>query len=431
MNFLKEKKNLIIGISIAVLICVLIGIILLLNFNKTAIEVSSSNSASNNIEKDNTLTVFLENTSDNTDEEEIPEIVTDEKASDKELKEEKVNKKEEQKSTSPYYIKVNYKANVVTIYTKDEKGKYTVPYKAMVCSCGTYTPKSGTYKISSKYRWGKLIHDVYGQYATRIVGSILFHSVPYSSNKNDTLLYNQYDKLGTTASAGCVRLTVKDAKWIYDNCPRGTMVEFYSNSDPGPLGKPSAQKIASIEECRNWDPTDPAAENPWHTYEPESDDKEPTTDVPSTDIPNTDEPNIDTPSTNTPSTDVPNTDAPSIDNPSTEEPDTNTPSTDTPSTEEPSTDTPSTDAPSTDTPSTDIPSTEEPGTDNPSTDAPSTEEPDTNTPSTDAPSTEKPGTDNPSTDIPSTEEPGTDEPTKDTPSVNDGSSEQPVVDNTL
>lgn len=193
--------------------------------------------------------------------------VTTEKVSEKDLKEAAVSKNEIPKqSTSPYFIKVNYGANVVTIYTKDDDGNYTVPFKAMVCSCGKYTPKSGTYKSSNKYAWRPLIHNVYGQYATRIVKQILFHSVPYSSNKKDTLLYEEYDKLGTKASEGCVRLTVKDAKWIYDNCPSGTMVEFYSDSNPGPLGKPTAQKISSVVECRNWDPTDPAKENPWHSY---------------------------------------------------------------------------------------------------------------------------------------------------------------------
>ena len=33
-----------------------------------------------------------------------------------------------------YYIKVNRKQNCITIYSKDEKGKYTVPVKAMACS---------------------------------------------------------------------------------------------------------------------------------------------------------------------------------------------------------------------------------------------------------------------------------------------------------
>lgn len=191
------------------------------------------------------------------------------KVSEKDLEKEKVDKKDKTQSTSPYFVKVNYTANVVTIYSKDNDGNYTVPYKVMVCSCGTYTPKSGTYKTTNKYVWRPLINNVYGHYATRIVNKILFHSVPYTSSSNDALEYWEYDKLGQTASEGCVRLTVRDAKWIYNNCPSGTMVEFYSSSNPGPLGKPSAQKISSNVECRNWDPTDPANGNPWRTYKEE------------------------------------------------------------------------------------------------------------------------------------------------------------------
>ena len=92
------------------------------------------------------------------------------------------------------------------------------------------------------------------------------HSVPYSSNSPDSLKYTAYDKLGTKASAGCIRLTVQDAMWIYNNCSSGTYVEFYGASDPGPLGKPSARKISSNVECRNWDPTDPDPKNPWNGY---------------------------------------------------------------------------------------------------------------------------------------------------------------------
>jgi lipoprotein-anchoring transpeptidase ErfK/SrfK len=172
-----------------------------------------------------------------------------------------------------YYIKVNNQANVVTIYKKDADGYYTIPCKAMVCSIGTATPESGVYKTSDKYTWRKLFGHtegtyVYGQYATRIVKSILFHSVPYQ-NPNDpsSLEYWEYDKLGTKASAGCIRLTVQDAKWIYDNCAKGTQVEFYSSADPGPLGKPTAQKISNeASYVRGWDPTDPSGSNPWKTY---------------------------------------------------------------------------------------------------------------------------------------------------------------------
>lgn len=163
-----------------------------------------------------------------------------------------------------YYIRVNYSANVVNIYTKDSNGNYTIPYKAMICSCGTATPNSGTYEISSKYRWLSLFGNVNGQYSTRIVDHILFHSVPYLEKSPDSLEYWEYDKLGTTASAGCVRLKVEDAKWIYDNCKSGTKVEFYSDINPGPLGKPSLTPISSNTSCRNWDPTDLNKNNPWH-----------------------------------------------------------------------------------------------------------------------------------------------------------------------
>ena len=172
----------------------------------------------------------------------------------------------EEKNTATYYIKVNYTANVVTIYTKDSSGQYTKPVKAMVCSTGTATPRSGVYKMSDKYRWHELNGGVYGQYCSRITGHILFHSVPYVTNSPDTLKYAAYDKLGTAASAGCIRLTVADALWIYSNCPSGTYVEFYSSTNPGPLGKPTAKKISSNVACRNWDPTDPLSNNPWHSY---------------------------------------------------------------------------------------------------------------------------------------------------------------------
>ncbi len=173
----------------------------------------------------------------------------------------------------PYYIKVNYGAQVVTIYKKDANGDYTVPVKAMVCSTGTATPKSGVYSIPQRWTWGALFGKVYGQYCIKITGNILFHSVPYlRSGDPSSLEYWEYDKLGTAASAGCVRLKVEDVKWIFDNCANGTKVEFYSSSDPGPLGKPSAKKISSYPDyLRNWDPTDPNPNNPWKNYKENGD----------------------------------------------------------------------------------------------------------------------------------------------------------------
>lgn len=144
-------------------------------------------------------------------------------------------------------IRVNKQMNCITVY------KGSVPIKAIVCSTGYATPV-GNFDIKQKWRWKELIHDVYGQYSCHITGDILFHSVPYDDPNNRTLLTSEYNKLGQTASAGCIRLTTRDAKWIYDNCPTGTPVEIYNSSDPGPLGKPSADKLPPGQ---NWDPTDP------------------------------------------------------------------------------------------------------------------------------------------------------------------------------
>lgn len=177
-------------------------------------------------------------------------------------------KNSETETDIPYYIKVNRAANCVTIYTKDETGAYTVPYKSMICSVGlnNRTPL-GTYKISEKYKWRKLFGDdvdVYGYYTTRIVGHILFHSVPYTAKSNDMLWENQYNRLGSPASKGCIRLSVADAKWIYDNCRAGTIVEIYDDAEnPGPLGRPEAIKIGDGSPYAGWDPTDPDVNNPW------------------------------------------------------------------------------------------------------------------------------------------------------------------------
>lgn len=147
------------------------------------------------------------------------------------------------------YLMVNRQSNCVTAYQPSG-----VPIKAMVCSTGGNDTPVGTFYTQATYRWRALFGGVYGQYATRIVGSILFHSVPYTSQSPWSLEWWEYNKLGSAASLGCVRLTVADAKWIYESCPVGTMVIVYDSPDPGPLGKPSATLLMPGQ---SWDPTDP------------------------------------------------------------------------------------------------------------------------------------------------------------------------------
>lgn len=157
-----------------------------------------------------------------------------------------------------YLIKINKNTNVVTVYEKTT-GK---PVKAFVCSVGNATP-IGTFKTSDKYRWHLLVGPSYGQYCTRITGKILFHSVWYHKNMDyASQSYVQYRRLGTTASHGCVRLTVADSKWIYDNCDKGTTVTiFKGTAKDDPLGKPVPPSVLGGN--KGWDPTDPSPENPY------------------------------------------------------------------------------------------------------------------------------------------------------------------------
>ena len=167
-----------------------------------------------------------------------------------------------------YHICVNRKQNIVTVYTYDSNGDYTVPVRAMVCSCGLDEGTiTGEFETYFKSEWHALFDDVYGKYVTGIDGNFLFHSVPYTELlKNDSLESDEYNKLGVDASLGCVRLAVSDAKWIFDNCPVGTYVNIYDSDKEEPLGKPVPMRVTDMK--IGWDPTDNDADNPYNDKTP-------------------------------------------------------------------------------------------------------------------------------------------------------------------
>lgn len=162
-------------------------------------------------------------------------------------------------AASKYTIYVNRKTNLVNVV--DQKTNKMV--RAMYCSTGkNYRTIKGTFKTKAKYRWRFLKGNVYGQYATRISGSYLFHSVPYYKKNVKTVETEAYNKLGSQASLGCVRLTVADAKWIYDKCSIGTKVVI---NDKKVLQKPAYEPIRiSAAKKSGWDPTDPDKKNPYY-----------------------------------------------------------------------------------------------------------------------------------------------------------------------
>ena len=164
-----------------------------------------------------------------------------------------------------YVVYVNRVMNTVTVMQVATDGT-EIPVRVFACSCGRsgHLTPLGTYYTSDYYDWRLMVDGTYGRYAVRFNRKIMFHSVPYLSATENSLEWQEYNKLGSNASLGCVRLAVGDAKWIYDNCKPGTKVVIYCDgSTPGPLGKPVVPQIPADSPFRGWDPTDQSPANPW------------------------------------------------------------------------------------------------------------------------------------------------------------------------
>lgn len=167
--------------------------------------------------------------------------------------------------SSKYYIVVYIGSQSTVVYGKDENGEYTKIVQCFTCSTGKgSTPtRTGTYKVRAKYRWRLLVGNVYGQYSSSISSNYLFHSVPYNKMDASTLDNAEYDKLGSPASHGCIRMCVRDSKWIYDHVTIGTKVDIVKESGPAGWSIPKRIKESIYN---GWDPSDKwASGNPYFT----------------------------------------------------------------------------------------------------------------------------------------------------------------------
>ena len=133
-----------------------------------------------------------------------------------------------QKSKKPYILIVSLEDQRVYAYGLDENNDYADLARTMVCSSGrdstptpvgTYTDTTGP---GARWHYFKKF-DCWAQYAYYIQGDIMFHSVLYGE-KEGSATSSSVRNLGNQASHGCVRLSVEDAKWIWENCPKGTTV---------------------------------------------------------------------------------------------------------------------------------------------------------------------------------------------------------------
>ncbi len=154
---------------------------------------------------------------------------------------------DEVKNTDPdkYYVLLDVKSQIVTVYEQDENGEYTRIVRRMVCTSGqleddpidpedlaTPTPR-GVWKVGARERFGKFasFSNEYARYWTQVVDGIFFHSIMFRDRDPETLKSFAYRDLGQALSHGCIRLYVEDAKWIYYHIPPGTTVNVSYSED--------------------------------------------------------------------------------------------------------------------------------------------------------------------------------------------------------
>ena len=127
-------------------------------------------------------------------------------------------------SSTSYLILVSRSDHEVGVYRED--GDAWLPLRKF--SCGDGKPSTPT--IEGNFTVGiKMLYFDSGSarcwYATQFCGNYLFHSVLYYQASGP---YDVMDgTLGAGVSHGCVRLQIDNARWIYDNIPRGTKVVVY------------------------------------------------------------------------------------------------------------------------------------------------------------------------------------------------------------
>lgn len=135
------------------------------------------------------------------------------------------------RAMKPYLVKVSTDDQKVYVYELDDNDTYSTLIRTMTCSTGlkdTPTPTGEFTNTGPGARWHYFKKwDCWAQYAYYIDGDIMFHSVLYTSDDESTLVKGSVRALGSRASHGCVRLSVEDARWIWNNCPSGTHVIVY------------------------------------------------------------------------------------------------------------------------------------------------------------------------------------------------------------
>jgi len=153
-----------------------------------------------------------------------------------------------------YYLLVDIEKQLLSVYTMQEEHPDQL-VRQMICSTGAEaspTPQ-GTYQIYSRQEWMTSFVRTYARYATRFNGHYLFHSSGSMKKTPDSIIDQCYQSLGQPVSQGCVRLCMRDAKWVYDHCKNGSVVRIAAAGGPQPIMvEPLPEKNHNVP----YDPTD-------------------------------------------------------------------------------------------------------------------------------------------------------------------------------
>jgi L,D-transpeptidase-like protein len=138
-------------------------------------------------------------------------------------------------ASDTYKLLVNVYYQFITVYKKDEDGKFTIPVRYMICTTGTKGNNAtpiGIFEIEGhKVRFNRFWdYNVWAQYWTQLVEDYYFHSLLYKKKDANTYT-SSYSKLGTRVSHGCIRLLVPDARWMYYNIGPGSLVEVVDGEE--------------------------------------------------------------------------------------------------------------------------------------------------------------------------------------------------------
>jgi len=148
-----------------------------------------------------------------------------------------------------YRIDIDLTNQIATVYGiySDKSAKALMSEFVSTARKGKTTP-TGNFKIQgasggrkAKLRTAKMSSGKsYAEFLCRFHGAKCMHTVPYKTRQTTGHVFkSEFNKLGTPASSGCVRMPWKMAKYIYEKCPVGTPVRvFKGTKGKYPMGKP-------------------------------------------------------------------------------------------------------------------------------------------------------------------------------------------------